>query len=306
MNRSASATGALAAVFAFLVWGLFPLYWKALKSVSAGELLCHRIVWSAAFVALAISLSRRWAEVRAILADRRSTRLLLLSSLCISGNWFLYIWAVNAGHVVECSLGYYINPLVNALLGVVFLKDRLRPMQIGAILLAAAGVSVSVSGYGGFPWISLALALSFGFYGLLRKIVAVESLPGLFFETALLTLPGAAYVAYLEVTGAAAFAHTDVSVNAMLVGAGLVTALPLVLFAFAARRISLPALGVAQYVAPTCMFLLGVFLYDEPLGATGIATFVLIWAGIVLYVGEGWAFMRRAGRRSAELVRQAR
>lgn len=301
MNRSASTTGALAAICAFMIWGLFPLYWKALKSVSPGELLCHRIVWSAAFVALALSFSRRWAEVRAILADRRSTGLLVASGLCVSGNWFLYIWAVNAGHVVECSLGYYINPLVNALLGVVFLKDRLRPMQIAAIALAAIGVGVSVAGYGAFPWISLTLAFSFGFYGLLRKIVAVESLPGLFFETALLTLPGAAYVAFLEVAGAASFAHADFRINAMLVGAGLVTSLPLVLFAFAARRITLPALGVAQYIAPTCMFLLGVLLYGEPLGAAGVATFACIWAGIALYVGEGWMFMRRAAR----LVRAA-
>ncbi len=292
--RSASSRGALAAVCAFLLWGLFPLYWKALKSVSPGELLCHRIVWSAAFVAVALALSRRFREVAAVFRNRRGVAVLLTSSLVISGNWFLYIWAVNAGHVVECSLGYYINPLVNALLGVVFLRDRLRPLQIAAIGLAAFGVAVSVAGYGEFPWISLTLAVSFGFYGLLRKVAAVESLPGLFFETALLTIPGAVYLVFLEVTGEAAFGHADFRINALLVGAGLATSLPLVLFAYAARRITLPALGVAQYIAPTCMFILGVWLYGEPLGTTGILTFAFIWAGVLLYVGEGLHFMRRA------------
>jgi len=293
---SASSRGALAAVCAFLLWGLFPLYWKALRSVSAGELLCHRIVWSAAFVAVALALTRRFREVKAIFADRRGIGVLLASSVVISGNWFLYIWAVNAGHVVECSLGYYINPLVNALLGVIFLKDRLRPLQIVSICLAAIGVAVSVAGYGEFPWISLTLAVSFGFYGLLRKVAAVESLPGLFFETALLTVPGAAYLIFLEATGDAAFAHASFGVNAMLVGAGLATSLPLVLFAYAARRITLPALGVAQYIAPTCMFLLGVWLYGEPLGTAGIVTFAFIWAGVALYVGEGASRMRQAVR----------
>lgn len=291
----------LAAGFgAFCMWGLLPVYWKALEGVPPLEIICHRIVWSVAFTALFLTFGRRWGEVRAVFANRRSMLILFASGIIIGLNWWLYVWAVNNNHVVDASLGYYINPLVNALLGLLFLGERLNRLKGAALALAALGVAVSIFAHGSLPWIALTLAFSFGVYGLARKTVGVPSLPGLFFETTLLALPGGAWLVWLAVQGTGALGHGGAAVDMLLVGAGLVTSLPLLLFAFSARRITLTTVGVLQYVGPTLMFLLGVFVYDEPFDVETLVTFLLIWAGVAVYMWDGILSMRRS-RRAARM-----
>ncbi|MDD3312452.1 EamA family transporter RarD [Pseudodesulfovibrio sp.] len=290
------AQGFAAALAAFIAWGLLPIYWKALGDVAPLEILCHRILWSLVFISVILTVKRRWAEAFAPLASPRSLLILACSSLCIGGNWLLYIWSVNTGHVVETSLGYYINPLVNVLLGFVFFRERLNGYQYAAIGLAGAGVAVSILSHGELPWISLTLAVSFGCYGLLRKIAAVASLPGLFLETMVLGPASLAYLIHLKWNGASGFLAGSPSTDLLLVGAGAVTALPLIGFAFGARRLNLSTLGILQYASPSIAFLLGVFVYKEPFGVGHMVTFALIWAGLVLYTVDSVRALRRHRR----------
>lgn len=281
--ETTSHLGLAAAASAFIAWGLLPIYWKALDAVPASEILCHRIVWSAPFVAILLTASRRWNEVLTALRSRRTAWLLTISSLLIGANWFTYIWAVNSAHVIEASLGYYINPLVSMLLGFIFFRDRLSRMQTFAICLGVAGVLMELWEFGRVPWIALVLALSFGLYGLVRKVAVVEALPGLFVETLALSVPAVAYLAMLETQGNAALGHVTLSTDALLVGAGAITSLPLAAFAFGARRLRLTTIGILQYIGPTGMFLLGVFLYGEPFSMSRLWTFAFIWTGVIVY-----------------------
>jgi len=290
------AQGFAAAIAAFVAWGLLPIYWKALGTVAPLEILCHRILWSLVFISIILTVKRRWSEAIAPLSSPRSLLILACSSMCIGCNWLLYIWSVNTGHVVETSLGYYINPLVNVLLGFIFFRERLNGYQYAAIGLAAAGVAVSILSHGELPWISLTLAVSFGFYGLLRKVAAVASLPGLFLETLVLGPASLGYLTYLKWNGASGFLAGSATTDMLLVGAGAVTALPLIGFAFGARRLSLSTLGILQYASPSIAFLLGVFVYKEPFGAGHMATFALIWAGLVLYTVDSVRALRRNRR----------
>ena len=292
-----SKAGLAAAFGAFLSWGLLPLYWKALHVVPPLEVLCHRIAWSMLFAGVAVVATGRMGEVRTALADGRSRQLLCVSSLLVAGNWFVFIWAVHNGHVVESSLGYYINPLVNVLLGCVFLGDRLRRVQWVAIGLAVAGVAVQVAAHGRVPWIALTLAVSFGFYGLVRKVMPVESLTGLFVETSALGLPAGAYLLYLGLHGSGALFQHGAGVDALLLCAGVVTSLPLLGFTFGARRLRLVTVGILQYISPTCMFLLGVFVYHETFTEAHLVTFLCIWAGVLVYLLENITHFRRAGHR---------
>lgn len=284
---ASSPAGITAAVAAFFLWGVLPIYWKALLAVESPEILCHRIVWSAVFTALVLLAAGRFQEVRVALASAKSVAMLLLSSVLVSINWGVYIWAVNHEHVVEASMGYYITPLVNVLLGLVFLKDRLRRLQWIAVGFALVGVVVMVADFGKLPWIALTLAFSFGLYGLVRKVAAVKPVPGLFLETLLLSLPAGAYILWQESHGVGGLVTGDTMQVILLIGAGAVTSIPLLLFTFGARRLTLPTIGIAQYLAPTCMFLLGVFLYHEPFGATKLTTFAFIWTGVAVYVADG-------------------
>ncbi len=295
-SPASSPTGIAAAVAAFLLWGVLPIYWKALLAVESPEILCHRIVWSAVFTALVLLAAGRFHEVRVALASAKSVSMLLLSSVLVSINWGVYIWAVNHEHVVEASMGYYITPLVNVLLGLMFLKDRLRRLQWIAVGFALAGVVVMVADFGKLPWIALTLAFSFGLYGLVRKVAAVQPVPGLFLETLLLSLPAGAYILWQESHGAGGLVTGDTMQIILLIGAGAVTSIPLLLFTFGARRLTLPTIGIAQYLAPTCMFLLGVFLYHEPFGATKLITFAFIWTGVAVYVADGLIQQRTVRR----------
>ena len=287
------ALGAVCAGSAFLIWGLSPLYWKLLCTVGPVEIILHRIVWSlAALLPLAVATGR-FGDLRRALVQPRMLAMLAGTSLMVAANWLIYIWAVNSGRVLEASLGYYINPLINVLLGVIFLGERLRPLQRWAVALAALGVMIQAIQYGRIPWISLALALSFGIYGLARKTAAVGALVGLTVETLLLSIPSLGALVYLEQTGQGTFSHAGLGTDLLLCGSALVTALPLLLFNLGARRLQLATVGLLQYIAPSCMFLLAVWRYQEPVGATRWLTFVLIWAALAIYSADALATAQR-------------
>ncbi len=296
MRRSSSVNGMLAASGAFLLWGLLPLYWKLLGGVSSAEILCHRIVWSAVFVGLLVVFTRRWKEVREAMRSRRTLCLMLCSGTLIGVNWWLYIWAVNNGHVLETSLGYYITPLVNMVLGVLVFHDRLRPIQFLAIGLAAAGVVYRLVLLGQLPWVALTLAFSFALYGLLRKVAQVESIPGLMFETLVLMPVVLVWLLSLHLRGEGAFGHAGVQTSLLLIGGGVVSSLPLMCFAYGARRIPFTTLGILQYIAPSIAFLLGVFFFREPFETPHLISFLCIWSALVLYTGEGLWHTRRYRR----------
>lgn len=275
--------GYLYAVGAYLAWGFLPIYWKALQGVPALEILSHRIVWSLVFLLLLLVYRRRVGRLRAVAQNRRVLLVLLLSACILALNWGTYIWAVNANRVVETSLGYFINPLVSVLLGVLFLRERLRAGQWAAVAVAALGVLYLALLYGRLPWVALVLALSFGFYGLIRKTAPVAALTGLTWETAWLFLPALAIILYWRGQGTGAFTGAGWQTSVLLMGSGLATAVPLLWFGLAARRITLVNIGILQYLAPTCQFLLGVFLYHEPFNYSQLVGFFLIWLALFLY-----------------------
>lgn len=289
--------GIVAGVLAYTLWGLLPGYWKAIQVVPPLEILCHRTIWSLVFVLLVLALRKQWAWVGQVRASPRTLLISLASACLLSLNWFVYIWAVNSEHVVDSSLGYFITPLVNVLLGVLFLGERLRRWQAAAIGLAAVGVLSLTVGYGAFPWIALSLALSFGLYGLLRKVSPLGSLEGLSLETAALSIPAIAYLIYQEGAGGGAFGHAGTATTLLLAGSGVVTALPLLLFAHAARQVTLATVGIMQYISPTCQFLLGVLVYSEPFTPARLLGFIPIWLAIVIYSVEGlWTEKRHQAR----------
>lgn len=288
--------GMLYAIAAYGLWGLFPLYWKMLQHVPALEILSHRMTWSLGFVLLLLLLRRRWHWLKTAVHTPRTILLFVASAMLLSVNWFVYIWGVNTGFIVETSLGYFINPLVSVLMGVMFLGERLRRWQWLAIGLAAAGVMYLTIRYGTLPWISLTLATSFALYGLIRKTAPLGSLEGLSLETALMFFPALGYLVYLEVTGTAAFGHVDGITTVLLSLAGVATAVPLLLFAAGARRIKLATIGILQYIAPTLQFLIGVLIYHEPFTMDRLVGFSLIWLALVIYSGENIWFSRRQPR----------
>jgi len=286
-------SGVAFALTAFLIWGASPVYWKVLVDVPALEIISHRMVWSFLFLLPLLWWQGRWPEFIGVLRKPRAVALLLLTGLLVAANWLLYIWAVNHDLVLQASLGYYINPLVNVILGALFLGERLRRFQYGAVLLAGAAVVYLTVSLGRFPWVSLTLAVTFGIYGLIRKTVAVGALVGLQVETALLSLPALAYLGALQAAGTAAFAAGGPRISFFLTGSALVTALPLLCFSLGARRLTLASLGFLQYVAPSCMFLLGVLVYEEPFSAAQVKTFLMIWAALAVYSLDSALFYRR-------------
>ena len=281
-------TGVLSAALAFLCWGLFPIYFHALNDVPPAEILVHRVVWSLLFLMIVLTIRRQWNWVRPLLREPRVIASFAVSALLLSGNWLLYIWAVNNGHVIESSLGYFINPLVNVMLGYLVLKERLRAFQWAAIGLAACGVAWLAWDAGRMPWIALVLAASFGLYGLMRKTAALGALEGLSFETMLLFPFALGYVVWLTMTGANAFINTESDFTRwLLVAAGPITAIPLLLFAAGARKIPLSVLGLLQYIGPTIQFALGIFLFHEAFTSGKLVGFLMIWSALALYAAEG-------------------
>jgi len=288
-----AGSGLAAAVGAFVLWGLFPLYLKPLSAVPALQIMAHRVVWCCLLVFGWLALRGELGAVRRALADPGSRRRLAASAVLISVNWLIYVWAVTHGHTVEASLGYFINPLLNVVLGVVLLQERLTRAQWIAVALAAIGVAYLTLFAGRPPWIALALAVSFGTYGLIRKVVAVDSVPGLATETLLLAPFAAAFLLWCEAQGSGSLGHVGAGVDALLVGSGLVTALPLALFAYGARLIPYSTVGVVQYIGPTLQLLIGVLVFHEPFSGGRAVGFVLIWTALAIYAADGLLRSRR-------------
>jgi chloramphenicol-sensitive protein RarD len=291
-------TGAALAIGAYGLWGLFPIYFKWVAAVPAIEVLAHRIVWTLAVMAAVVSLrAGGWRRVGAALRQRRLAATLGLSSLLLALNWGVFVGAVAAGRVLECSLGYFINPLVSVLLGVAVLGERLRRPQWLAVALAASGVAFLVAATGVAPWVGLTLAFSFASYGLLRKVAAVDPFTGLFVEAAVLAPLALAYLVWLTAAGVAVFAEGDLAMDGLLIAAGPITALPLILFAAGARRIRLATLGLLQYIAPTGHFLLAVLAYGETFTVPHLIAFAGIWAALVIYSVDGLRQTRKIADR---------
>jgi chloramphenicol-sensitive protein RarD len=272
------------------MWGLFPLYWKPLAAVPALEVVAHRTVWGLVSVAIWVTWRRRWGEVRTAVARPRTLLLLTASAGLIAVNWLTYVWAVINDHVVESSLGYYINPLVTVVLGVIVLKERLTRAQVIAVVLATLGVAILTVGHGRFPWIALALAGTFALYSLVRKTVAADAVIGLLVETAILAPAALGYLAVAAVRGTGALGRDGAVVDTLLVLSGAVTAVPLVLFTLGARRLPLSTIGLIQYISPSCQFLLAVLAFREPFTSAHAGTFALIWTALALLT---WDLRRR-------------
>ena len=287
MNR-----GIALGVGAYMIWGVLPIFWKALDTVGSVEILAHRIVWSVVFLGVIIAIRGSWDEIRG-LSPAVTGRLLVAGSL-LALNWATYIWAVNNGHIVESSLGYFINPLLNVVLGVLILRERLEPMQWLAVGVAACGVTYMTIGVGSLPWIALVLATSFALYALLKKQMrAVGPIESLTVEVALVLLPALVFLTVLAWSGEGAFWVAGPRVTVLLILTGVATALPLLLFGAAAHRIKLSTIGLLQYIAPSMQFLIGVFLYDEIVGRDRLIGFILVWAALVIYSCHGLVRRRR-------------
>ncbi|MGB8954635.1 MAG: EamA family transporter RarD [Tumebacillaceae bacterium] len=277
MNR-----GYLYATLSYIMWGLLPIYWKIFTQVSAWEILTHRIIWSVVFVLILVGIQRKWKQLKQAIPDAKSFLALTISSLLISLNWMIYIWAVNSNHMVEASLGYYINPLVSVFLGVFFLGERLSKLQWASIGLAAVGVIIMTVSYGQFPWVAITLAVSFGLYGLAKKRIKVEPLIGLSLET-LIVAPIALIFLLTFLHGGEAFVVLPGWKIAVLLLAGVATALPLLFFAEGAKRLPLSVMGFFQYIAPTISLILSLAVYGEPFTTNDIISFGFIWSALILY-----------------------
>lgn len=296
---SASTRGALSAAGAFFIWGVVPIYWKQMHGVAAIELIAHRIVWSLFFLLLVLAVQKDFAAVRPGLAGARAIGVNLLASLLLATNWTVYVWAVNSGHVIESSLGYFLVPLFNVAVGALFLHERLRAAQWAAIGFAAAGVALLLWRVGQVPWIALALAVTWTAYGFLKKKSGLGALAGLTVETLLLFPFAAGMLLWWHFHGAGALGHVDARTQGFVLSAGVVTAIPLVLFAHGAQRIRLTTLGLLQYIGPSIQFLIGLFVYHEPFDSGRLQAFGLIWAGLALYTADTFWTQRRTLLRAA-------
>ena len=280
-------SGVLLAIFAYLIWGILPVYWKSIDNVPSVEILVSRVVWAFISTLLLILLLKNgrylFEDLKKLWKTQLNFWLLFLASILISGNWFLYIWAVNNGYIVQASLGYYINPLISVLLGVFFLKEKLSQAQKVAFFLAMIGVLILTFSYGQFPWLSFVLAISFAVYGLLKKQIKLDALRGLTIETFFITPIALGYYIWLFVDNQAVFLHADVKTDTLLIFTGVATALPLVLFAKGAQRIPLYMIGFLQFIAPTMMLFIGVIVYKESFGMVDFLSFVFIWIGLIMF-----------------------
>lgn len=299
--RAAPTSGVAAAFAGYLLWGLVPLFWKQLASVEAHELIAHRLVWSFVLIAPILAWRGGWHEAVSALKTRQGFFLNLLSSGLLTANWLVYVWAVNAGHVIECSLGYFLVPLLNVALGKFVLHEKLRRWQWVAIALAASGVVLQLVQLGRLPWIALTLAATFGTYGLLRKQSPLGPLTGLAVETALLAPVALAFLLVRAWQGGGALGHASAATQVLIASTGLVTTVPLLLFAYGARQLRLTTLGLLQYTAPTVQFALGILVYNEIFSRDRALSFALIWSGLAVYTLDTLWNKRREGSRSSAL-----
>lgn len=294
MLNNQTQQGYLYAVLAFLMWGMAPIYFKQIESIAALEILTHRVIWSVLFLILIVFAAKQWHQIQHVIKKPKLLGMLCISSTLLGFNWGLFIWAVNNDHMLDASLGYYINPLLNVLLGVIFLSERLRKWQIIAVAIASLGVLLQVIAYGSFPVVAFALASSFAIYGLLRKKMPVESLPGLLIE-ALILMPFAIIYWYLTpATVSSDMFNNEVMLNILLVSAGVVTTLPLLCFIGAAKRLPYSTLGLFQYLGPSIMFTLAVTMYGEVFSIERAVTFACIWGALALY---SWDSLRASKKK---------
>ncbi len=297
-----SRRGVLYGIAAYSMWGLFPLYWPLLKPSGALEILAHRVAWSLVAVVVILAVRRHWSWFRELLATPKKVGLLVLAAAIITVNWGVYIYAVNTGHVVESALGYFINPLVSVLFGVVLLKERLRPWQWGAVGLGSAAVILLAVDYGRPPWIALVLAVSFGTYGLVKKIANVGAAESMTIETLVLLLPALGYLFYLQWQGTSTFGTLGAGHALLLAGGGVITAIPLLCFTAAAIRVPLTTIGLLQYIAPVLQFLVGVFVVHEVMPASRWVGFAIVWLALSVFTWDSLRAAREARRTAPEPV----
>ncbi|MCQ9086275.1 EamA family transporter RarD [Vibrio harveyi] len=300
-EQQRSRQGVLLAIGAYTMWGIAPIYFKSIAEVSPLEILSHRVIWSFFLLAALLHFGRHWRSVRDIIKNKTKMMFLVSTAILVGANWLIFIWAVNSNHMLDASLGYYINPLINVLLGMVFLGERLRKLQWFAVVLAACGVLVQLFVFGSVPVVAIALAMSFGCYGLLRKKVSVEAQTGLFIET-LVMLPAAAiYLLFIASSPTSNMLDNPMQLNTLLIAAGVITTLPLLCFTGAATRLKLSTLGFFQYIGPSLMFLLAVLIYGEPFTSDKAITFAFIWGALVVFSFDGL----RNNRKSRKAARAA-
>jgi chloramphenicol-sensitive protein RarD len=280
--------GILNGIAAYALWGFFPIYWKLLQQVPALQVIGHRIGWSFILLIAFIWLTKQWNDFRSAALTSKNIVIYSIAAVLLTINWLVYVWGVNAGFIVETSLGYFINPLLSVLLGVIFLRERLRPVQWIPVALAAAGVLYLTLAYGRLPWIALTLAFTFGFYGFVKKLAPLGSLYGLTLETGIVFPVALIYLAVVEFTNTGAFLHDSALIDILLIGAGLVTTIPLLMFASAAKQIPLTVVGILQYIAPTLQFLIGVLIYHEPFDQSRLVGFGLVWLALILFSAESY------------------
>ncbi|MDY0973165.1 EamA family transporter RarD [Siccibacter turicensis] len=293
MDPKQTRQGVLLALAAYFIWGIAPAYFKLIHYVPADEILTHRVIWSFFFMVALIAITRQWGQIKRLCQTPKKIFALALSAVLVGGNWLLFIWSVNNHHMLEASLGYFINPLVNILLGMLFLGERFRRMQWVAVVLAATGVLVQLWTFGSLPVIALGLAFSFAFYGLVRKKIAVEAQVGMLFETLWLLPVAAFYLFFYADSPTSHMGQNPMSLNLLLIAAGVVTTIPLLCFTGAATRLRLSTLGFFQYIGPTLMFLLAVLFYDEIPGADKMVTFAFIWVALAVFVMDALYTQRR-------------
>jgi chloramphenicol-sensitive protein RarD len=293
LEQQRTRQGILLAIAAYTMWGIAPIYYKTINSVSPLEILSHRAIWSFFFLAGLLCVSKGWKTVLNTLKDKRKMTYLVTTGLLVGTNWLIFIWAVNNNHMLDASLGYYINPLLNVVLGMIFLGERLRKLQWVAVACAAIGVIVQLITFGSIPIVALALACSFGFYGLLRKKVAMDAQSGLFIETLVMLPMAAIYLLFIADSATSSFTNNAMNLNLLLIAAGIITTIPLLCFTGAATRLKLSTLGFFQYIGPSLMFLLAVGLYGEEFSTDKAITFAFIWSALILFTGDALLYKKR-------------
>ena len=296
MDAQRTRQGVIFAFIAYLIWGIAPAYFKLIKEVPADEILTHRVIWSFFFMLVLLSVSRSWGDVRRVLAQPKKVGMLLITALFIGGNWLIFIWAINNNHILEASLGYFISPLVNVVLGMLFLRERFRSLQWLAVVLAFAGVLIQVWMFGSVPIIGLGLSLTFAFYGLLRKKIGVDSQTGMLIETLWLLPLAGVYLFFIANSPTSNLSANPWSLDLLLMAAGIITTIPLLFFTAAAARLKLSTLGFFQYLGPTLMFLLAVTFYGEVPGKDKMVTFGFIWVALAVFIVDALYTQRRLRR----------
>lgn len=281
--RNERTYGVIYAVVAYILWGILPIYWKLIDSVFSIEILSHRILWAFVFTIFIIAITKQWKALKYVMKDKKQVFYILIAAILIAFNWGLYIWAVNSDKIVDASLGYYINPLFAVVLGMLIFKEKLNYWQAGALLLASTGVIIKTLQYGKIPWVSLGLAVSFGLYGAMKKLIRTNSIVGLTLETTMLVPVAALYIAVRQMNGVGAFGREHIGVILLLIGSGIVTAVPLLLFSSGAKRLPLSVLGFTQYISPTISLFIGVFVFHEVFTSVDMISFGLIWIALTIY-----------------------